>query len=112
MAERILIMGAGGKDFHVFNTLYKNNPDYCVVAFTATQIPGIDNRTYPAQIAGKCYPKGIPILPESDLTAIIKREKVSRVIFAYSDVSYDYLKKREEMMKSMAPAPAKPLPAK
>lgn len=99
MAERILIMGAGGKDFHIFNMLFKDKPQFNVVAFTAAQIPGIDKRIFPAQIAGRLYPNGIPIFPESELSAIIKREKVDSVIFAYSDVPYEYLKKREEIVR-------------
>jgi predicted GTPase len=99
MAERVLIMGAGGKDFHIFNVLFKDKPQFNVVAFTAAQIPGIDKRVFPARIAGKLYPEGIPIFPESEMPAIIKREKIDRVVFAYSDVSYEYVKKREEMVR-------------
>ncbi|MFH1421615.1 MAG: GTPase [Planctomycetota bacterium] len=99
MAKKILIMGAGGKDFHVFNTLYRDNPDYQLVAFTAAQIPGIDKRTYPAQLAGKLYPQGIPILPERDMPEIVKENKVDLVIFAYSDVTYDYIKERERLAR-------------
>jgi predicted GTPase len=99
VAEKVLIMGAGGKDFHIFNLLFKDKRDFNVVAFTAAQIPGIDSRIFPAQIAGKLYPKGIPIFPESEMPAIIRKEKVDRVIFAYSDVSYEYLKKREEIAR-------------
>ncbi len=67
---RVLIMGAAGRDFHNFNTVYRGNKTYEVVAFTATQIPNIDGRKYPAKLAGTLYPKGIPIYPESDLPAI------------------------------------------
>ncbi|MFH2002163.1 MAG: cyclic 2,3-diphosphoglycerate synthase [Planctomycetota bacterium] len=91
MATRVLIMGAAGKDFHVFNTCYRDNDGYEVVAFTATQIPNIDGRLYPAVLAGKLYPGGIPILPEEDLVKIIKEKSVDEVIFAYSDVSLEYV---------------------
>lgn len=66
MPRNVLIMGAAGRDFHNFNVFFRNNPDFRVVAFTATQIPYISNRTYPASLAGKLYPKGIPIRPEDD----------------------------------------------
>jgi predicted GTPase len=91
MATRVLIMGAAGKDFHVFNTCYRDNDAYEVVAFTATQIPNIEGRIYPAVLAGKLYPEGIPIEAEEDLEKIIKEKKVDEVIFAYSDVSLDYV---------------------
>lgn len=100
MATRVLIMGAAGKDFHVFNTCYRDNEDYEVTAFTATQIPNIEDRTYPAVLAGRLYPKGIPIKAEEDLEQIIKEEKVDEVIFAYSDVSLDYVNERR--MKAVA----------
>ncbi len=88
---KTLIMGAAGKDFHTFNTCFRNNPDYEIVAFTATQIPNIEGRTYPTELSGKLYPKGIPIYPESDLLKLIKKHKIAEVYFAYSDVSYDYI---------------------
>jgi predicted GTPase len=100
MAKKVLIMGAGGKDFQVFNCTYRDNPEFEVVAFTATQIPGIDERTYPASIAGKLYPNGIAIMPEEELEDIIREKKVELVIFAYSDVSYDYLSEREEKVRA------------
>ncbi|MHC1784364.1 MAG: cyclic 2,3-diphosphoglycerate synthase [Anaerolineaceae bacterium] len=90
-AVRTLIMGAAGRDFHNFNVFFRDNADYQVVAFTATQIPNIDGRKYPAELAGKLYPAGIPIFPESDLVSLIKKEKVDLVIFAYSDVPHDYV---------------------
>ncbi|MHC4942347.1 MAG: cyclic 2,3-diphosphoglycerate synthase [Planctomycetota bacterium] len=96
MATRVLIMGAAGKDFHVFNTCYRDNEAFEVVAFTATQIPNIEGRTYPGVLAGKLYPDGIPIMPEEDLEKIIKDEKVDEVIFAYSDVSLEYLEERRK----------------
>ncbi len=99
MTERIVIMGAAGKDFHVFNTCYRGREDARVVAFTATQIPHIDGRIYPPTLAGPYYPKGIPILPEEELPEIIRREKVDKVIFAYSDVSYEYVAEREKIAR-------------
>ncbi len=86
---RTLIMGAAGRDFHNFNVFFRNNADYEVVAFTATQIPNIEDRKYPAALAGSLYPAGIPIYPESDLVRLIKELKVDQVIFAYSDVSHE-----------------------
>ena len=86
--ERVIIMGAAGRDFHNFNTYFRNNNDYEVVAFTATQIPDIEGRVYPASIAGELYPEGIPIYPEEELSALIKKHSVDQVIFAYSDVSH------------------------
>ena len=88
---RTLIMGAAGRDFHNFNVFYRDNKDYEVVAFTATQIPNIDERKYPAELAGSLYPKGIPIFPESDLVKLIKEFKVDQVVFAYSDVPHEYV---------------------
>lgn len=94
--ERIktLIMGAAGRDFHNFNTIYRDNNLYDVVAFTATQIPDIDGRKYPAALAGKLYPKGIPIHAEDELEALIKKHNVEEVVFAYSDVPYNYVMSR------------------
>jgi len=89
--SRILIMGAAGRDFHNFNTLYRKNRSVEVVAFTATQIPNISGRKYPAKLAGASYPKGIPIYPESDLPMLIKKLKVDQVVFSYSDVSFQYV---------------------
>ncbi len=88
-AIRTLIMGAAGRDFHNFNVYFRDNPTYEVVAFTATQIPDIEGRTYPAQLAGKLYPKGIPIYAESDLLKLVREHKVDQVIFAYSDVPHE-----------------------
>jgi len=88
---RTIIMGAAGRDFHNFNVVYRDNPRYEVVAFTATQIPNIDGRKYPASLAGQLYPKGIPILAEEDLRGIITKHKVQEVVFAYSDVPYNYV---------------------
>lgn len=90
-STRILIMGAAGRDFHNFNVFYRNNPDVEVVAFTATQIPNIEGRVYPPELAGDRYPKGIPIFPENDLVKLIKDKKVDQVVFAYSDVPHEYV---------------------
>ncbi|MGD2122235.1 MAG: cyclic 2,3-diphosphoglycerate synthase [Gemmatimonadota bacterium] len=88
---RILILGAAGKDFHVFNTLYRENDRVEVVGFTAQQIPHIDDRTYPASIAGDLYADGIPIYPEDELDELVPNLKVDRCVMAYSDVSYEYV---------------------
>ena len=92
--KRVLIMGAGGRDFHNFLVYYKNNPNYEVVAFTATQIPFIEKRVFPKEIAGKNYEKDIPIYSEEKLVKLIKRLKIDEVNFAYSDVSNQYLMER------------------
>ncbi len=89
--KKVLIMGAAGRDFHNFNTYFRDNPDYKVVAFTATQIPDIEGRKYPAALAGKLYPRGIPIYAESELDALIAKYKVDDVHFAYSDVAHEYV---------------------
>jgi predicted GTPase len=86
--KRVVIMGAAGRDFHDFNVVYRMDPAYEVVAFTATQIPGIADRTYPVELAGPLYRSAIPILPEADLEHIIREQDVDLVVFAYSDVSY------------------------
>ena len=86
---RTLIMGAAGRDFHNFNVFYRDNKDYVVVAFTATQIPNIEGRKYPAELAGSLYPAGIPIFPENDLIRLIIDLKVDQVVFAYSDVPHE-----------------------
>ena len=91
MKKRILIMGAAGRDFHNFNTVYRNNEKYQVVAFTEAQIPNIEDRKYPASLAGELYPEGIPIYDEKELEKLIIDLKVDDVIFSYSDVSYEYL---------------------
>ena len=88
---KTLIMGAAGRDFHNFNVIYRDNELYDVVAFTATQIPNIDGRKYPAELAGKLYPNGIPIHPESDFAKLIKEHNVDEVVFSYSDVSNQYI---------------------
>ena len=84
---RVVIMGAGGRDFHVFNTRYRDNPEVEVVAFTAAQIPYISDRRYPPVLAGELYPEGVDIVPEQDLESLIETAKVNEVVFSYSDVS-------------------------
>jgi predicted GTPase len=86
---RTLIMGAAGRDFHNFNVFFRDNADYKVVAFTATQIPDIEGRTYPAELAGSLYPAGIPIFPEDELGRLIGEQAIDQVIFAYSDVAHE-----------------------
>jgi predicted GTPase len=88
---RILIMGAAGRDFHNFNVFFRNRERYEVVAFTATQIPNIEGRVYPPGLAGPLYPQGIPIYPEEDLEQLIVEQKIDQVVFAYSDVSHEYV---------------------
>lgn len=89
--KRVIIMGAAGRDFHNFNVFFRDNNEYEVVAFTATQIPNIDDRIYPAELAGKLYPQGIQIYHESELTDLIKKFKVDEVVFSYSDVSFEHV---------------------
>jgi predicted GTPase len=98
--SRVIIMGAAGRDFHNFNTVYRGNDKYEVIAFTATQIPNIDGRTYPAELAGSLYPKGIPIFPESDLCGLIEKHKIDLVVFSYSDVSYEYVMDKASLVNS------------
>ncbi len=88
---RTLILGAAGRDFHDFLVLYRDDPNVDVVAFTATQIPYIDDRRFPAELSGARYPKGIPIVPEDDFEKLIAEKDVQQVVFAYSDVSNDYV---------------------
>ncbi|NQS97985.1 MAG: GTPase [candidate division Zixibacteria bacterium] len=87
----VLIMGAAGRDFHNFNVFFRNNPQYCVKAFTATQIPDIEGRIYPAELAGGMYPKGIPIYPEDELEKLIGEMDIKEVVFSYSDVPHEYV---------------------
>jgi len=98
MSRRIVIMGAAGRDFHVFNCLYRDNNNFDVVAFTATQIPHIEDRRYPPELAGSLYPNGIPIIPEEDLETLLDDNDIDEVIFAYSDVSIGYLAERHSMV--------------
>ena len=88
MRAKVIIMGAAGRDFHNFNVYFRDNANYEVVAFTATQIPNIESRKYPASLAGKLYPKGIEIHPEKDLPQLIKKHGVEQVILAYSDLNH------------------------
>jgi len=110
MAKKVLIMGAGGKDFHTFNCLFRDKPEYQVVGFTATQIPGIDKRRFPPEIAGSLYPEGLPILPEKELANIIEKESVDIVVFAYSDVSYDYIQKHRTTVEALGVEFMTPIP--
>jgi predicted GTPase len=89
--KKVVIIGAAGRDFHNFNIVFRNNPEYQVVAFTATQIPGIENRTYPPILAGSGYPNGIPIYSDKELARIIEENKVDLAVLAYSDLSYNEL---------------------
>lgn len=100
---RTLIMGAAGRDFHNFNVFFRDNKDYEVVAFTATQIPNIAGRKYPPELAGSLYPKGIPIYPESELVRLIKEFKVDQVIFAYSDVPHEYVMHKASLVMANGP---------
>ncbi len=97
---RILIIGAAGRDFHNFNVLFRENPDYEVVAFTAAQIPYIANRGYPKELSGKLYPKGIRIYDESELPNLIKKLKVDACIMSYSDLSFDQVMKKSSLVNS------------
>lgn len=101
--KKVIIMGAAGRDFHNFNTYFRDNKDYRVVAFTATQIPDIEGRKYPAELAGKLYPKGIPIHAEAELNDLIAAHNVDDVHFAYSDVSHEYvMQKASQVMAAGA----------
>jgi predicted GTPase len=86
---RVLIMGAAGRDFHNFNIIFRDNPRYEVIAFTAAQIPHIEGRRYPPEVAGTLYPEGIPIHPEAELDALIEAHRIDQVVFSYSDVSHE-----------------------
>ncbi len=87
MVKKVIIMGAAGRDFHNFNILFRNNKNYKVICFTAEQIPGISERSYPKELSGKFYPKGVPIYPEQQLPKLIKKHKIDEVILSYSDLS-------------------------
>ncbi|SHJ76246.1 Predicted GTPase [Malonomonas rubra DSM 5091] len=100
MVKNVLIMGAAGRDFHDYNTLFRNSREVRVVAFTATQIPLIENRIYPPELAGKRYPEGIPIFAEAQLPELIHRLKVDQVVFAYSDISYADLMHRAALVQA------------
>ena len=88
MVETVIIMGAAGRDFHNFNIYFRDNPRYRVVAFTAAQIPDIEGRRYPPELAGQSYPEGIPIFPEEDLARLIREHRADLVAFSYSDVPH------------------------
>ena len=94
-------MGAGGREFHNFNLCFRDNPDYEVVAFTAAQIPFIEHRIYPPELSGPLYPKGIPIFPEEELSALIRDKEIDEVIFSYSDVSHEYVMHRGSLVNSL-----------
>ncbi len=99
--QRIVIIGAAGRDFHNFNTLYRNNPEVEVVTFTAAQIPDIAGRTYPSVLAGDLYPSGVPIIPEADLRDLLEREEVDACVFSYSDVSYEFVMQKGALVNAM-----------
>lgn len=99
--RKVLIMGAAGRDFHNFNVLFRDNRDYQVIAFTATQIPHIVGRKYPQALAGKLYPAGIPILSEDDLVKLIQKHQVDEVIFSYSDVSHQYVMEKASLVNAI-----------
>jgi len=100
MGRRIIIMGAAGRDFHLFNCCFRDNPEVHVFAFTATQIPHIDDRRYPAVLAGSRYPEGIPIHPEEDLDDLLAGNNIDEVIFAYSDVTLGYVDDRRRRVEA------------
>jgi predicted GTPase len=100
MPIKTIIMGAAGRDFHNFNTFFRGNKDYDVVAFTATQIPDIEGRLYPAELAGPLYPSGIPIHAEEELVDLIKKHGVEQVVFAYSDVPHEYIMHKASMVNA------------
>ena len=102
--RKILIMGAAGRDFHNFNTYYRNNEEYEVVAFTATQIPDIVDRKYPSELSGKLYPEGIPIYDESELPELIEKLDVDEVVFSYSDVSHEYVMHKASLVNALGAA--------
>ena len=98
--KKIIIMGAAGRDFHNFNLRFRDNEQFEIVAFTATQIPDIEGRTYPAELAGKLYPGGIPIHPEEELTELIRKQQVDSVVFAYSDVPHEYVMHKASLVNA------------
>ncbi|TVM03227.1 MAG: GTPase [Candidatus Brocadia sp. WS118] len=98
--KKVLIMGAAGRDFHNFNLLFRDNPEYEVIAFTAAQIPNIEGRRYPPSLAGKLYPQGIPIEPEQKLTSLIKLHTIDEVVFSYSDVSHEYVMHKASLVNA------------
>src|SRR4030065_1638129 len=101
MKKKVIIMGAAGRDFHDFNTLYRSDPAYEVVAFTAAQIPFIHDRRYPPDLSGPLYPAGVPIYPEQRLPELIKTENIDLVAFSYSDVTNEYIMERASLCASL-----------
>jgi predicted GTPase len=97
---KVIIMGAGGRDFHNFNTFFRDRPEYQVVAFTAAQIPFIANRIYPPELSGPLYPEGIPIYPEEDLPRLLSEKPIQQVVFSYSDVSHEELMDKASLVLS------------
>ena len=100
MPIKTIIMGAAGRDFHNFNTFFRGNKDYEVVAFTATQIPDIEGRLYPKELAGSLYPSGIPIRAEEELLDVIKNYGAEQVVFSYSDVPHEYVMHKASMVNA------------
>ncbi|NIA30375.1 MAG: GTPase [Actinobacteria bacterium] len=98
--KKVLIMGAAGRDFHNFNTFFRDNDQCNVIAFTATQIPNIEGRKYPAELAGSLYPNGIPIESESELDRLIRKNNIDEVVFSYSDVSYEYIMHKSALVNA------------
>ena len=98
--KKVIIMGAAGRDFHNFNVYYRENEKYEIVAFTATQIPDIAGRNYPPELSGKLYPNGIPIHPEEDLIKLIKENNIDEVVFAYSDLPYQYVMEKSAIVNA------------
>ena len=103
MPIKTIIMGAAGRDFHNFNTFFRGNRDYEVVAFTATQIPDIEGRVYPTELAGELYPHGIPIRAEEELPELIRKNGVQQVVFAYSDVPHEVVMHKASLVNSLGP---------
>jgi len=100
LRKKVIIMGAAGRDFHNFNVYFRDNENYEVVAFTATQIPDIEGRLYPPELAGKLYPNGIPIEPEEKLVELIKKHNVDEVVLSYSDLSFQYVMEKASLILS------------
>src|SRR3989449_8084156 len=100
MPKRVLIMGAAGRDFHNFNVVYRDDPSVEVVAFTATQIPFIQDRKYPAELAGSRYPDGVQIYDEDRLTQLIRDQHVDDVVFSYSDVPHQYVMHKASIVQA------------
>nr|HPH61762.1 GTPase [Candidatus Syntrophosphaera sp.] len=101
MKRRVIIMGAAGRDFHNFNVFFRDNQEYEVVAFTATQIPGIDDKKYPAELAGSLYPNGIEIHPEAELKQLILDRKADMVVFAYSDQPHEEVMHKASLVNAV-----------